>query len=371
MGKSVISEDFTRLASMIEDYKIEGIYKSDCDFISSPVFFIKRRDESNNLICDCGKGLTVKNAFLSALYEMVERSSAERFVGQPNFSKSNVGTSHLQEKYKNIPTKKVCYGKNILDGALIMLPQDVVKFPPESEIDFNGTIGLASGVSYEDAVIHAIYEVLEHDSISLFLNTGLPCYQMVIDNSYKEIIEIKKFAEAKGIKCTVRLLTSPFDIFPVLVTYENMPDFENYKVAGIGCSLDPVIATRRAFTECEQSAALWYEKYRKHDMEESGIYHPSFDMDFLYSYDSKTIKLSDISAIKTENELEYLKKELSTQVHEIIVVDISQVELQTSCVKVLIPELEFNLGEGKEFNNVKRIKDIKNLMNQFASRGDQ
>ena len=150
-----------------------------------------------------------------------------------------------------------------------------------------------------------------------------------------------------------------------------MPDFENYKVAGIGCSLDPVIATRRALTECEQSAALWYEKYRKHDMEESGIYHPSFDMDFLYSYDSKTIKLSDISAIKTENELEYLKKELSTQVHEIIVVDISQVELQTSCVKVLIPELEFNLGEGKEFNNVKRIKDIKNLMNQFASRGDQ
>ena len=27
------------------------------------------------------------------------------------------------------------------------------------------------------------------------------------------------------------------------------------------------------------------------DMEESEIYHPSFDIDFLYSYDFKTIKL--------------------------------------------------------------------------------
>ena len=86
-------------------------------------------------------------------------------------------------------------------------------------------------------------------------------------------------------------------------------------------------------------------------MEESEIYHPSFDIDFLYSYDFKTIKLSDISANKTENELEYLKKELSTQVREIIVVDISRVESQTNCVKVIIPDLEFNLGQGKEFGD--------------------
>lgn len=370
MRKNVTSEGFIQLASIVEDYKIEGINKSDCDFISTPVFFIKRRDKNNNLICDCGKGLTVKNAFLSAFYEMIERVSAERFLGQSNLSKSSARDSHLKEKYKNIPTEKICYGENILDRSILMIPQDVVKFPPESEIEFNGTIGLASGVSYEDAVIHAIYEVLEHDSISLFLKTGLPCYQIEIDDSYKEIFEIKKAAEAKGIKCTVRLLTSPFDIFPVLITYENMPGFENYKVAGIGCSLDPVIATRRALTECEQSAALWHEKYMEKDMEESEIYHPSFDIDFLYSYDFKTIKLSDIPAIKTENELEYLKKELSTQVREIIVVDISRVELQTNCVKVIIPDLEFNLGEGKEFNNIKRIKEINKIMNQFVSRSE-
>lgn len=63
MEKGLNIADFTLLSSIIQDNRIEGIYKSECDFISSPVFFIKRRDEYNNLVCDCGKGLTVQNAF--------------------------------------------------------------------------------------------------------------------------------------------------------------------------------------------------------------------------------------------------------------------------------------------------------------------
>lgn len=149
-----------------------------------------------------------------------------------------------------------------MNGSFVTLPLDAVKFPPELGGGFNGTIGLASGVSFEDAVIHAIFEILEHDTISLFLNTGLPCYLIEIDDRQKELFDIRRAAESKGVKCTVRLLTSPFNVYPVLVTYENMPGFENYKVAGIGCSLDPVMATRRALTECEQSAALWFEKYK-------------------------------------------------------------------------------------------------------------
>lgn len=82
-----------------------------------------------------------------------------------------------------------------------------------------------------------------------------------------------------------------------------MPGFENYKVAGIGCSLDPVMATRRALTECEQSAALWFEKYKNCDMEEGEIYHPTFNLEYPFTFNEKTIKLSDIPVIETENEL--------------------------------------------------------------------
>ena len=63
MEKGLNIADFTLLSSIIQDNRIEGIYKSECDFISSPVFFIKRRDEYNNLVCDCGKGLPYRMHF--------------------------------------------------------------------------------------------------------------------------------------------------------------------------------------------------------------------------------------------------------------------------------------------------------------------
>ncbi|NSI66530.1 YcaO-like family protein [Mediterraneibacter gnavus] len=370
MEKGLNIADFTLLSSIIQDNRIEGIYKSECDFISSPVFFIKRRDEYNNLVCDCGKGLTVQNAFLSAFYEMLERCSAEKFEGRSFAMVEGEKHNLISESFERYGIRRVCSGKNILNGSFVTLSLDAVKFPPELGGGFNGTIGLASGVSFEDAVIHAIFEILEHDTISLFLNTGLPCYLIEIDDRQKELFDIRRAAESKGVKCTVRLLTSPFNVYPVLVTYENMPGFENYKVAGIGCSLDPVMATRRALTECEQSAALWFEKYKNCDMEEGEIYHPTFNLEYPFTFNEKTIKLSDIPVIETENELEYLKKELAIAVNEIIVVDISRQELHTHCVKVLIPELEFALNPDAQYNNVKRVNTIKNLINQCVVIGE-
>lgn len=365
MEKSLSVPNFRLISSIVQDNKLEGIYKSDCDFISSPVFFIKRRDKYNNLICDCGKGLTVQNAFLSAFYEMIERISAEKFEGCSYTMTEGKKHEFIFERFEHFINKKFCSGKNILDGSFVTLPLDAVRFPPEFGLSFNGTIGLATGVSFEDAIIHAIFEILEHDTISLFLNTGLPCYLIEIDNRQKELFDIRKAAELKGIKCTIRLLTSPFNVYTVLVTYENMPGFYNYKVAGIGCSLDPVMATKRALTECEQSAALWFEKYRNHDMEEGKIYHPTFDLKYLFTFDEKTIRLSDIPIIETKNELEYLKKELAIAVNEIIVVDISRQELHTNCVKVIIPGLEFMLNSTTQYNNIKRVNAIKNLVNQY------
>lgn len=48
MEKGLNIADFTLLSSIIQDNRIEGIYKSECDFISSPVFFI--REEMNIII---------------------------------------------------------------------------------------------------------------------------------------------------------------------------------------------------------------------------------------------------------------------------------------------------------------------------------
>ena len=370
MKKELNTKNFTVVSSIIQRNKIESIYKSECNFISSPVFFIKRKDEYNNIICDCGKELTVEKAFLSAFYEMIERFSAEKFEGSSHSMIEGKRHGMLFERFKRYGIKKVCYGKNILDGSVITLPLDAVKFPPESGADFNGTIGLASGVSFEDAVTHAIFEVLEHDTISLFLSAGLPCYLVEIDDRNKELFDIRKAAESKGIKCTVRLLTSPFNVYSVLVTYENMPGFDNYKVAGVGCSLDPIVATRRALTECEQSAALWFEKYKNCDMQEGEIYHPKFDLEHLFTFKEKSIKLSDIPVIETEDELEFLKKELAMSVDEIIVIDISRKELQTNCVKVIIPELEFTLNPKAQWNNIKRVSAIKNLINKCVFSGE-
>lgn len=301
---------------------------------------------------------------------MIERCSAEKFEGRSFAMVEGEKHNLISESFERYGIRRVCSGKNILNGSFVTLPLDAVKFPPELGGGFNGTIGLASGVSFEDAVIHAIFEILEHDTISLFLNTGLPCYLIEIDDRQKELFDIRRAAESKGVKCTVRLLTSPFNVYPVLVTYENMPGFENYKVAGIGCSLDPVMATRRALTECEQSAALWFEKYKNCDMEEGEIYHPTFNLEYPFTFNEKTIKLSDIPVIETENELEYLKKELAIAVNEIIVVDISRQELHTHCVKVLIPELEFALNPDAQYNNVKRVNTIKNLINQCVVIGE-
>lgn len=354
------------LSQLVQDERVEGIYKADCNFITSPVFFIKRRDPNGNLICDCGKGMTEKNAFLSALYEMIERIAAESFEGK-EYNPEDDGSRQSDVTIKSAGNKKVCEGINLLDGSVERVSQDAVRFPPESGVGFNGTIGLASGATYSEAVVHAIYEVLEHDTISLLLQTGLPCYLVNIDERQNELLAIVEAARSKGIKCTIRLLTSSFNVYPVLVTYENMPGFENYKVAGIGCSINPVTAVRRALTECEQSAALWYEKYKTQDMEEGEIYHPSFELGFKYAFDERVICLSDIPAIEVDDEFEYLKAELSKEVSKVIAVDISRGGLFKNCVKVLIPELEFDLGQRKGQSNTQRIERIREIINECVS----
>ena len=129
MEKGLNIADFTLLSSIIQDNRIEGIYKSECDFISSPVFFIKRRDEYNNLVCDCGKGLTVQNAFLSAFYEMIERCSAEKFEGRSFAMVEGEKHNLISESFERYGIRRVCSGKNILNGSFVTLPLDAVKFP--------------------------------------------------------------------------------------------------------------------------------------------------------------------------------------------------------------------------------------------------
>ncbi len=226
-----------------------------------------------------GKGTTREAALVSAVMEAVERQMGAN-PGMPTFKESisqaqafvDLDMLGLREDARDLVVDCV-EGLDLLSGERGPVPLAMVQCPwfGEKLFRFTDTNGLASGNTLDEAIYHALSELFERHTWSMyharchlvprfFMGPGamdlalaaeieFPTGDPSIDALYARISEV-------GLRLRAFLLDEPG--LPTTMIASVMETGATPPMAhmGLGCSLSPTHALSRAITECIQSRVV-------------------------------------------------------------------------------------------------------------------
>lgn len=159
---------------------------TDLDTVSIPVWFACRPN-ARGLSLAQGKGLTAGDARISAVMEAMEGFAAERT--KPLIACFG-STSEMQRKTASMllphtrlarvdaarldPGRERAWvaGISLLDGRPLLAPYELVGLDMRSDMPWDhqafsmDSVGLGAGVDLEQAVLHALLEVIENDAVA-------------------------------------------------------------------------------------------------------------------------------------------------------------------------------------------------------------
>ena len=329
------------------------------------------RPNSRSVSVSQGKGVTLNDAIASGLMESAESWHAERIPPQEikvncrNFLGNCVDI-------KELPRINNCYvdeemelhwiaGVELFSREQIYVPLDLVhsNFTDSRISDnlfLNSTNGLASGNHFIEAVLHAIYEVVERDAISLW-NAASPKHRMAtrvainsIDNETCNQL-LQKYFDA-DIAVGIWDITSDINIptFICSITPQSDKDsFTSWSAVGSGTHLDVYTALRRAITEAAQIRAtcivgaredLITSEYQTYQQQENRIIHAYID-----ACKAKTlVNIADIKSKANDCLCDDLKTALTflanAGLKQVVAVDLTRDDLNIPVVRIIIPGLE-------------------------------
>ncbi|MFZ2071980.1 MAG: YcaO-related McrA-glycine thioamidation protein [Halobacteriota archaeon] len=339
------------------------------DRIGLPVFTCMRSAvEGGAVSVYKGKGTTAEEARVSAMMEAVERYSAEvkdRELLVASYSGLISAENALNPEelilppyVKNVEEISIPWvrGYDLIEAEEIYVPACAVFHPLPPRYDRvrlfrTNTNGLASGNELEEAIFHALAELVERDAWSLVeitRNTGAVVQLKEKEDRLRKFMA--KFSDA-DILLLIRDITSDLGI----ATFAAVSDDLRLKDAtllttGMGTHTDARVAIMRALTEVAQSRLTqiyidiakndttitdmrrimgyeWMRKKNKHWFDNS--VHTEFER--VQSRDSDNF-LDDINYT-----VEQIRK---VGLERVIVVDLTRAEIGVPVVRVIVPGLE-------------------------------
>jgi thioglycine synthase len=372
-----------------------------------------------------GKGPTKNHAKASAIMESIERFSSL----QKNHSGKIIRGSYeeLSKSYNILKYNEViepisfslgdkmimdyCNGYDLLNEENILVPASLTIFkyipnsPSLNPYAFYHTNGLASGNVIEEAICHALCEVIERDATSIaeFVSSAFQYHILrTIENSLVQTgvkvkpIESKKFMDDNEIYPDVDLneIGDSEQVKKIFKRFENcqisfsvkditpdlgIPTFiassvewinhdYGYLVEGHGTHPDSRIALIRAITEVSQSRAANIQGSRddlrkmKYNIEDSD---DKRSWQFIKS--KKKIKFSDIKSFYNEDILDdiriILAKLKEKKLNKAIIVNLTHPRLNIPVVRAIVPGLEtFKVNKSVVGNRAK--EEFKKCINQ-------
>lgn len=335
---------------------------TDLDYVGIPVACAYRPNVSDAQISATqGKGLTKLSSIISAGMEAVERYSASSY--------SNTITANYKELSQNrwdfvlpeelgadkIGENRIDWlkAKKLRDNKCTYVPAAEVLFPyyPADSVVRPmrpSTTGLAAGSTKIEAVISSIFEVVERDTISRYLDIG---QGKILDlnsvRSRPELTLIELFYKAN-----IDLLVldfshlSPLPVFFASILGKEGPG-PHLLVAGQGAHLSPNLALRRALLEAAQSRLVAIQGGRedliRHLSDWEGSDKDLFVMHESLSRNSQQQGISNMceNQINLENLLEVLYQSLAqlerTGYQDVFVTDLTNPAIGIPVVHSIIP----------------------------------
>jgi ribosomal protein S12 methylthiotransferase accessory factor len=348
-----------------------------------------------------GKGPTREHAMASALMESIERYSSlpaggpRKFVRSSYFELSKTRkVLHPDEivepvrfEYQNDMPMDWLPGHDLASGEEVMVPASIALFrytPPPPAINpfaYFHTNGLASGNVMEEAICHALCEVIERDAMSLaelrasaipfhvlrtiihslnlagFPVPPIPTDRFVddpgvfpeVDISEVEFEPVRKLVrkfEKAGIPLIIKDITSDIGIPTFNAgSIEWVTHDYGYLAEGHGTHPDARIALLRAITEVSQTRAANIQGARD-DLRKIRYGENNTDDKRAWQFmpSTKREKFSQVKTFFNEDILDDIKLILSrlrsVGLYRVIIVDLTNPEIGIPVVRAIVPGLE-------------------------------
>ncbi len=353
---------------------------TNLDRIGIPVFScIRPTAESGAITVYNGKGATVEESRISAIMEGIERYSSEihnRRIEMMTYPEMTMHGRVLDPKDLILPegadTDHLLpwfEGYDIANDEPIFVPAHAVfhPLPPRYRPLFRTTTnGLASGNTREEAIFHALAEVIERDAWSLVeasRNTGLS----VVDIDDESLTGMqKKFADAQ-VEVTVRDITSDIGIPTMAAVADDVLLRDpTLLTIGIGTHTSARIAVMRALTEVAQSRLTQIHGAREDttlaDLRKKMGYDRAKRINAYWFRDNGQVAYPEIPSYDSDDfvkDIRFAIEALNKQgLDRVIVVDLTREEIGVPVVRVIVPGLEvFAMDPQRRGDRVNHAKD--------------
>jgi YcaO-like protein with predicted kinase domain len=148
------------------------------------------------------------------------------------------------------------WGYSLTRSEAVRVPANLVFLPYEADreskfIAWNDSNGLAAGNCIEEAILHAILEVIERDAAMIDEYNDLPRDRIAPRGLARGACDILSSLEAQGYACSFKSAMTDMP-FPAVSAFLQKTGDPAQCCVAFGCHLDPGLAMSRALTEAVQ-----------------------------------------------------------------------------------------------------------------------
>ena len=331
-----------------------------------PVFTCYRIRPDNSKTFHTGKGASKIQAQVSLTVESIERYSSE-YRDEYREKLLHGSFSALGKKFNVLDPRDLVLspyseytpdspiywirGHDIARDEEILVPACEVFHPydlDEISVLHTHTNGLAAGNTMEEAVFHAMTEVIERDAWSIAKYNRLDGDALYIEDAPENsfLLDIVgKFDQAE-IHVVARDITSDIGV-PVIAAFSRDLLHEDMTtIDGFGSHLDPRVAMARALMELATTRALFIMKHGQEGLRETSLSYLDgrLEIEDFRFYASGEKGLAEMEVGYSQDILEDIRTVLgklqARSLERTIVVDLSRKETGIPTVKVIIPGTE-------------------------------
>jgi ribosomal protein S12 methylthiotransferase accessory factor len=330
------------------------------DRLGIPVYSALRpRAARGSVSVHAGKGKEPLHAEISAMMEAIERFSAEYRGDQMEFtSHEELGLRRSLDPRELFLPRPLEMGEklhwtpswDLLNDEEIFVPSNAVYHPyvtlgMTDRLFRSDTNGLASGNEIEEAILHAVFEVVERDALSVAERVRSMGRRLTVGDDGPARTLLDTF-EQNGITIHLWLLDGKTDLPTVAAAAEDtVTEDPSLLVMGSGTHTDPEIAVMRALTEAAQSRASYMQGGRADPVRDQVLRKAGYErlkrINRFWFADAEEIEIGEVSDLSTptiDGDLEIALRQIEDHADRVLVSDLSRT--QVPVVKVIIPGFE-------------------------------
>jgi ribosomal protein S12 methylthiotransferase accessory factor len=330
------------------------------DRLGIPVYnALRPRAARGSLPVHAGKGKEPLHSEISAMMEAIERFSGE-YRGDPMeyTSHEELGLLRSLDPRELFLPRPLEMGEklhwtpswDLLNHEEIFVPSNAVYHPyvtlgMTDRLFRSDTNGLAGGNEIEEAILHAVFEVVERDALSMAERIRSMGQRLALGDDGPARTLLDTF-EKNGIAIHLWLLNGKTDLPTVAAAAEDtVTEDPSLLVMGSGTHTDPEIAAVRALTEVAQSRASYLQGDRTDPVRDLVIRRAGYErmrrINRIWFDDAEEIDIGDVSNLSTptiDGDLKIALREIEEHADRVLVSDLSRTKVPV--VKVIIPGFE-------------------------------